>query len=176
MTFLYKREELAIPEPEGSDAKEVFAFFGLCSYSAQVLERGLVNLAVGLRAQGLTRLTAEDFDSLFEKTGKKSLGQLITDIRPHLDITPELEKMIGEAVNDRNYIAHNFFVKHDIDFASDHGREKMIEELRQISARIRSVDREVESITHALWRRLGLTEEMFDKELAKMRAEAEALD
>jgi len=176
MTLLYHREELKIPEPEGSDAKEVFAFFGLCSYSAQVLEQGLVNLAVGLRAQGLTQLAEEGFDSLFEKMGKKTLGQLMADVRPYVKVSAELEQAIVKVLNDRNYIAHTFFVNHDINFMSDQGRVKMIDELRLIMQRIKNVDRELELITHALWQRLGLTKEIFQKELKRMKAEAKQLD
>lgn len=176
MTLLYHREELEIPEPEGSEAKEVFAFFGLCSYSAQVLERGLVNLAVALRALGLTRLTKEDFDSLFEKMEKKTLGQLIADVRPYVNVSAELEQAIVAALHDRNYITHAFFANHDINFMSDSGRIKMMDELRQITQRIRNVDRELELITHSLWQRLGLTEEIFQNGLKEMDAEAKQLD
>lgn len=150
-TLFYDREQLKIPEPEGTDAKEVFAFFGLCSYSAQVLEQGLVNFAVGLRALGLSRLTQEDFDSLFERMSKRTLGQLIADIRPYISVSTKLEHAIIQALHDRNYIAHTFFAKHDVDFMSDQGRIKMMEELREITERIRNVDQEIELITHPLW-------------------------
>jgi len=176
MALLYHREELKIPEPEGSDAKEVFAFFGLCSYSAQVLEQGLVNLAVGLRALGLSQLTEEDFDSLFEKMGRKTLGQLIADVRPYVKVSAELEQAIVKVLNDRNYIAHTFFVNHDIYFMSDQGRVKMIDELRLIMQHIRNVDRKLELMTHALWQRLGLTKEIFQNELKRMKAEPKQLD
>lgn len=176
MTLLYNREELEIPEPEGSDAKEVFAFFGLCFYSAQVLEQGLINLAVALKAKGLTQLNEEDFDSLFKAMGSKTLGQIIANVRPYINISAELEKKIVTILNDRNYMAHTFFVNHDINFMSDHGRIKMIDELRQMTMRIRDVDRELELITHELWKRLGLTEEIFQNELEKMKTEALKLD
>lgn len=176
MTLLYQRKELEIPEPEGSNVKEVFAFFGLCSYSFQVLEQGLVNLAVGLKALGLTKLTKKDLNSLFERTMRKTLGQLIADVRPHVNISKELEHEIMETLNDRNYITHRFFAEHDISFMSDRGRSNMINELRSIIKRIKKVDHELELITHSLWRRLGLTEEIFQKGLAEMEAEAKQLD
>jgi hypothetical protein len=176
MTLLYQRKELEIPEPEGSEAKEVFAFFGLCSYNSQVLERGLVNLAVGLKALGFTKLTEENLDSLFERTMRKTLGQLIADVRPHVNVSKELENEIMETLNDRNYIIHRFFAEHDISFMSDHGRSNMINELRSILKRIRKIDHELELIAHSLWRRLGLTEEIFQKGLDEMSAEAKQLD
>jgi hypothetical protein len=176
MALFPEREQLKIPEAEGSEAKEVFAFFGLCSYSAQVLEQGLVNLAVALRVRGLTQLTGVNFDSLFHQMGKKTLGQLITDVRRQIQVSDELERAIEIALLDRNYLAHNFFVTHDIDFMSNSGRMKMIEELRQIAERVRNVDRDLELITHPLWERLGLTPEIIKAGLDKMKAEARQLD
>jgi spore coat protein CotH len=140
------------------------------------LERGLVNLAVGLKALGLTKLTKEDLESLFERIMKKTLGQLIADVRPQVNVSDELEHEIMETLYDRNYIAHRFFAEHDISFMSDHGRSNMIDELRGIMKRIRKVDHELELMAHSLWRRLGLTEEIFQKELEEMAAEAKQLD
>ena len=48
------------PEPEDTGQKEVYAFFGLCSYYAQVFKQGVVNLAVGLRVRGLTTLRDDE--------------------------------------------------------------------------------------------------------------------
>jgi hypothetical protein len=176
MTLFSNRELLEIPEPEGSDAKEVFAFFGLCSYYAQILEQGLVNLAVGLRIRSLTYLTTRDIDELFHEARRKTLGKLISDVRPHINVSTELENALAVALHDRNYITHQFFVVHDIDFASNRGRMKMLSELREVTRRLQAVDRELESVTHALWERLGLTAQIVQKELAKMEAEAIRLD
>jgi hypothetical protein len=172
MALFRDMEPREVPHPEGSDPKEVFAFFGLCSYCLQVLEQGLINLAVALRIRGLTRLTDRDFVVLFEEMGRKTLGQLIGDVRRQIDVSSDLEDTLRGALHDRNYIAHQFFAIHDIDFASDRGRTAMINELRQITKRIQAIDRQLESVTHPLFERLGLTAEMVQKELVKMNAEA----
>jgi len=165
-----------IPEPESSDAKEVFSFFGLCSYCAQVLEEGLINLAVGLRIRGQTRLVVGGIDLLFEEIGKRTLGQLIKDVRRHVDVPAEIEKTLQGALQDRNFLAHRFFASHDIDFASARGRTEMITELRQITDRFQRVDGQLQPITDALWERLGITKEMIQGALAKMKAEAKQRD
>ena len=168
MSLFPEREQLEIPEAEGSDPKEVFAFFGLCSYCAQVLEQGLINLAVALHVRGLTKLTGNDFDLLFDELGKKTLGQLIKDVGRLVKVSDKLESSIAEALRDRNYLVHKFYVTH--------GRQNMIEELRQIATRTRSVDHEVELITHPLWERLGLTREIIEAGLERMNTEATKLD
>lgn len=176
MTLFLNHEKLEVPKREGSDAKEVFTFFGLCTYYLQVFEQGFVNLVVGLRLRGSTQLTQKDIDVLFDKEGKKTLGQLINDVRRHINISSQLEESLTQALQKRNYVVHHFFVVHDIDFMSSHGRVEMIEELRDITCNIQNLDREVESITHSLWKKLGLTEEIVKKELVKMHEEARQKD
>ncbi len=44
-----------MPEPNLDDPKEVYAHFGLAVYRAQVMEEGLINLAVALSADGEDR-------------------------------------------------------------------------------------------------------------------------
>jgi len=177
MTIISDREPLIIPEPEDFDAKEVFAFFGLCSYYCQILEQGLVNLAVALRIGGHSILAGLDIDSLFDDKRKKTLGQLINEVSRHITISEKLENSLISALSDRNYIAHSFFVAHDIGFSSEHGRKNMIKELREIIFRVQSIDNELEkTITNPLWQRFGITTEAIEKELAIMKAEAQLMD
>lgn len=55
---------LEVPVPDYDDPKEVYAFFGLTFYWAQVLEQGLVNLAVALQAKGIPGVTFKDGNEL----------------------------------------------------------------------------------------------------------------
>lgn len=176
MSLFPNQEKPGIPERENSEAKEVFAFFGLCMYNLQIFEQGCVNLAVGLQIKGLTELTEKDFDNLFNKMSMKTLGQLISDVRNYVNIPTKLEKDMNNVLEKRNYIVHRFFVKHDIDFMSSNGRVEMIEELRKISENAQVIDEKVELITHSLWEKLGLTAEVVQKELKKMSEEAKQKD
>lgn len=176
MALFPEQQPIDVPESEGSDPKEVFAFFGLCTYNIQVFEQGLINLVVGLRAKGLTGLTAQKFDVLFDEMGKKTLGQLIADIRRHIAVSSELENALAAALQERNYIAHHFFASHDVDFMSDNGRVDMIRELRESIMRFQTLDRQIDLIVHPLFEKLGLTEEIVQKELARKKAEAASKD
>jgi hypothetical protein len=165
---------LPIPEPEGTDPKEVFAFFGLCAYYGQVLERGLVNLATILHARGLTRVTRQDVLDAFDREERKTMGTLIKDLKSKVTVPSSLEAKLKAAVSDRNYLAHRFFVVHDVDILSSPGRRDMIAELRDMATRFQWADSDLESITLPLWERLGLTQERLEEELASMNAEANA--
>ncbi len=172
-----ERQEIrAIPEAEDTSQKEVNAFFGLCSYYAQVLEQGVVNLAVGLCVRGLTALTAPKISDAFDRTDRKTLGQLLHDVRRQVQIPGDTERGLGQALGDRNYLFHRFFVEHDVDFGSDAGRREMINELRAMTRRFQETDRFVNAIWMPLWDNLGLTQELMDAEIQRMRDEAELRD
>jgi hypothetical protein len=158
-----------IPEPDSAEVKEVFAYFGLCAYYSQVLEQGITNLAVGLRLRGVASLSSRDVDELFGVMGKKTMGQLLSAVREHISVSPDLDSALVAALKDRNHIAHRYFVVHDIDFASIAGRSEMIAELRDITRRLQAADRKLEAITDELWESLGLTQEVVEQEFARMQ-------
>jgi len=169
-------EPRPIPEPEDTGDKEVFAFFGLCSYCAQVLEQGVVNWAVGLRAYGLTDLTGPAVSAAFDQADRRTLGQLLHDVRRRVEIRDDTEVRLGQALEDRNFLFHRFFVKHDVDFGSNSGRQEMIDELRAMTRRFQETDLRVTAVSIPLWETLGLTRELREAEIERMRDEARQKD
>ena len=161
-----------VPPADSSETKEVFAFFGLCAYHAQVLEQGLLNLVVPLRLRGLTGLCPEDIEQTYVDNERRTLGQLIRDARQRVEIPERVAEALTEALRKRNYVAHSFFAQHSIDFMSEPGRREMIEELREITLQLQQADQE--PITNSLWERLGMTRELFAETYAGMLAEAES--
>jgi hypothetical protein len=176
MNLSFNRKPPEVPQPEGADYKEVYAFFGLCAFYAQVLEQGLINLTVALHIRGLTQITPEDVFQSFDRMERKTFGQLISDVRKKIDVPGEIEEALSMALEDRNYLMHRFFPKHHIDFGSNPGRHEMIDELRTLTLRFQTTDRQVETTTLRLWNRLGITQTMLESELSKMQAEAERCD
>jgi hypothetical protein len=176
MTGVFDRPPVKVPEPEGSDAKEVYAFFGLCAYFAQVLERGLINLAVILNARGITSVTRRAVEDAFDRAEHRTLGQLIADVRRKVDVPPDLESALNRALDDRNFLMHRFFAVHDTDFASTAGRRAMIAELAELTRGFQQTDGGVESMTLPLWAKIGITKEVLEREFQRMFADAEASD
>jgi hypothetical protein len=171
---MLKRNPPEVPPAEGSEPKEVFAFFGLCAYQAQVLEHGLLNLLVPLRLRGLTRLSSDDVQKAFVANERKTLGQLINDVACQVPFPADLATRLKEALGKRNHLIHGFFATHNIDFMSAAGRSDMIKKLRTTTLELQAVDRELEPITSSLWQRLGMTDEILEKALREMLAEANA--
>ena len=67
----------SIPDPDHDDPKEIDAFLGLTFYRAQVLEQGIVNLAVAPNAKGGSGVTVCDVESLYEAMDEKTFGQIL---------------------------------------------------------------------------------------------------
>lgn len=173
---LFSTQTPEIPPPEDSSVKEVFSFYGLCMYNAQILEQELINLTVALIANNETQLSKNDFDKFFNEAGTKTLGQLIYDLRKKVKFQKKLEDELMMAKDNRNFVAHDFFKDHSINFGADKGREIMIEELISYIKRFVNVVSRIEKTTDSLFKKLGITEEIVQKELTKMEEEVKSID
>lgn len=166
-----------IPEPDYDDPKELYAFFGLAFYKAQVLEQGVVNLAVALNAQGKERVTAGDVLDLYEKYERKTFGNVLRAARQLFTFPPSIEDDLEKALNYRNYLAHAFFAEHSEDALHEEGRRRMIDELRTILEFIARVDAEFDSVWMSAWHPLGITKDCFErkfKEIEQIRDRKQA--
>jgi hypothetical protein len=156
-----------VPEAEGFDEKEVYAFYGLAAYSAQVLEKGLVNLVAGLHTDGLS-ITRGEFDTLFAGFDASTFGQLVRRARTKVPISPDTEILLAEALRERNRLVHHFFADHATAFMTEQGRMKMIAELRRLVTLFQRVDHQVEEMWAPIAARRGLTDERVRQIEAKM--------
>jgi len=159
-----------IPEPEDFGVKEVYAFFGLAAYCAQVLEKGLVNMAVALRVKGL-RLTVSEYDALFEEHSKKTLGQLLKRARNTIPISNDLDALLEDALEKRNWLIHQFFADRAVQFTEEYGRGDMIRELQQLIVLFQKADSAIQLIYHPILEQMGVTSERVNGLMDEMRRE-----
>jgi hypothetical protein len=169
MTKFTTRARPQIPEPDYDDPREIYAWYGLAAYSAQLLEQGLTNLFVGLRILGKQVPTWGDVRSLYEDADRKSLGQLLRAVRELVPFDPALEGQLDEALKKRNYLIHRFFIEHSENLLSAVGRERIIDEFRTIIAQFKAVDHQVDDLWLAIWRRYGFSEERIQSELQEVK-------
>jgi len=159
-----------IPKPEYEDPKEIYAFFGLTYYKAAVLEHGVLNLAVALLATETPGITVGEVDKLYEKFDKKTFGQVISAARNKFDFPADLEAHLEKALQQRNYLAHRFFVDHDIDLQVPDGRCQMIDELIGILRHLQSVDERMDELWLSAWEPLGITKEWIEEKMQEFVA------
>lgn len=99
-----------------------------------------------MHARGLTQLVADEVSAAVDRADRKTLGQLLNDVRREVNMPHETEAALQRALQDRNYLFHWFFVNHDVDFESNPGRRNMIAELRAMASRFQEIDRLVDAV------------------------------
>jgi hypothetical protein len=131
----------AAPMTDEELRKEVFAWYGSVAYSAQCFE-----IELGILLSAHNRLisptsTPEELDELFAKTLlRKTLGQLMQEIRKRFEIHPDFEALLAMYLEKRNYIAHRFFFENARKLLSAEGCKQLIDELQSLYATFREAD------------------------------------
>lgn len=157
--------KLTPPAPDYDDPKELYAFFGLAFYKANVLEHGVLNLAVALLAQGNLGITVGEIDRLYESFDDKTFGHIIKVAKQRYAFPDAFVTDLELALKYRNRLAHHFFREHDIDHMSSVGRKKMIDELVEIWTHLAKVDQVMDGYWMAAWESHGITKEWVEKQM-----------
>ena len=144
--------------------KEVYAHFGLALYLAQVLEHGLVIALVyaDLFPNKEPSQTRADFDLFMDKYFAATMGQMIKNFRKFVSVPPELEMVLLEARDKRNWLAHHYFRERAEEFMKEDGRENMIAELQGAQALFDRADGLLTDVTRPLRERFGFTDEKLE--------------
>ena len=167
-----------IPIPDDSSVKEVYAFIGLAMYNAQVFEKGILNLLVTVKTTNSLPVTRQDVDDFYDRFDRRTLGQLLHEVRKQVSIDDELEDRICHALVRRNDLAHQYFWRYAEEFMTDRGRVKMIDGLRQDARDFIVADGLVSPVLFSYASKFGMTEsvvqEMYDEAVERI-AQTDAL-
>ena len=87
---------------EDEQCREVYAKFGLAIYFAQVIEYGVLNLIICIRATQKRIFTLDDYDSLFSIGMSKTMGQLINEIKNEYKFSDYEYKELKDILKQRN--------------------------------------------------------------------------
>jgi len=154
--------------------KEVYAHFGLSIYLAQVLEHGIVNALVCAdlvprRAGQVSSKEqwASEFDAFMEGHFEHTLGKLIKILQKHVAVPTALEQTLRETLGLRNFLAHGFFRKRIVKFASFQGREEMLKELQSAQQQFERAEKELEAVAKPFRLKIGFTDEQLIKAYEK---------
>jgi len=145
--------------------KEVYAYFGLAIYQAQVLEHGIVNALVYcdlIPNKAKTVKSKEEwaalFDTFMDGHFEKTLGKMIRTLKTTFPITTELESKLAESLKLRNFLAHHYFKDRIHLFLSYEGREQMIRELSRAHEQFENTDSELEALIKPIREKHGFTD------------------
>lgn len=165
---------LAIPTPDFDDPKEIYAFFGLAAYHASLLEASFINWTVALRLGGMTAATRHDFDSAFEYSEARTLGQLLGVTRTFTAVPKDLDGLLAESLVARNRLIHRFYREHAQNLIHLEGQKLIIGELSSMIELFQRADSFVTPLYLSLWAHFGVDEAMIEQELAESLREVEA--
>lgn len=164
---------------EDEHHKEVFAYFGLAMFTAQVLEHAIVNALVisdlipNRRDKAVSReswgLEVDQFmDNHFENT----MARLIKAFRKVATVSDELEQSLGQSLQMRNFLAHRYFRERATVWLTEKGRDSMIAELQEVRDLFQKTDDLIGEMVKPLYRRYGFTEETLNRVHEEYVAEA----
>jgi hypothetical protein len=153
---------------ESYRCREIFAFFGLTMYHIQCLERTLAMLSATVYNTNADHITREQFDAILESNFKKTLGQLISQIKKSVDLPDDFEKKLVNALEKRNFIAHHYFWKRKMKFSHTRGQEEMLAELTQLSTYFENMDRELTLVQRKWSNAKGVTDDAIYKVMGDM--------
>jgi hypothetical protein len=158
---------------EDEQHREVYARAALAFYFAQVFEQGLVHAVyAGQLVDGSLVKDFKSADDFHDLIDKKTAGAVVSLLRRHLELEPELDALLAEALRNRNFLIHRFFVERAELFFYEEGRQLMIEELHQTTQVFRRADKHLETVFFEQGGKFGLTRELVSYLFTALKNEA----
>lgn len=104
---------------------------GAAIYCSQLFENKLLLLTSLLQGSD-DKVSKSSFMSAMHKNSDFTLGQLAGDFKKKANLPDSYDNFIKQGVKKRNYISHGYVLSHSDDFLTKSGRDKIIEELRDL--------------------------------------------
>lgn len=119
------------------DLRALYFEFGRTAEMAQVMEVEAGNLALSFVSLAFdpSKITDEQrrfFKAIIDDVNSRTFGNLLKQIRKIGSVSEDIEKIINEALEKRNYLVHKFFRNHNLQINSEEGRKEMRTELEEI--------------------------------------------
>ncbi|TNV22813.1 hypothetical protein FH968_01855 [Buttiauxella sp. B2] len=150
--------------------KEVYAYFGLAMYRAQCVEQSIVQLLIffDFFKENVPKFrTSEEWEKDFDKfdkvLSKKTMGSLLGLVKDLGMLDNDIENILSLALQKRNWLAHEYFVDHALDFINEAGRNKMLKELECTIEIFNLVEDTLQPISSSAALKYGLTDEALEE-------------
>jgi len=147
--------------------REVYAKYGLAAYYSQCLERSLAAILVFVHGPEPKQITRRELDRVLNQTYKLTMGQLLAKLGGASSIGG-LDSALSAALKKRNWLIHSYFWDRAGHFMSETGRNFMLKELDEIRTILETVDDQLEEIYERRIKELGISPEIFDRQMQKL--------
>ena len=161
------------PDPDTGDEKEVYAFYGLASYTAQVAERELIQLALLLRLRRIQGATQATYDREYEAIAQQTFGQILKELSEDQVLEDDLRSLLRRALRERNRLTHRFFWEFAEEFLSQEGRLRMIRTLQDATAILSAAGDSVGRVVNGMGNEMGVDRQVVDEMCHKLLWQAQ---
>ena len=161
-------------DEESESYRDVYAYYGLAMYYAQVLEHGIVNaLAIFTLTPSENIHNKETWEKIvndfYKNEFEKTMGKIIKEIVANESVNESVIGALNNSLKVRNHLAHDFFKEHAASFANKKGRQSMIDKLNEYKDLFISTDLEFSAITQEKRNLYGISDLMIEQEISRMK-------
>ena len=151
--------------------KLLFEFVGAVVYWSQMVEETLTfHIIVADMLTGRTR-TTEDALVKLETIGKNTLGQLV-NVWKTMVLPPDLERILIEVRDERNYICHQMFVDDKQRFLCAEGLLELLNLAKSCSERLKLIRFALDELLVEILKRYGISMDSITVIEAEIREKA----
>lgn len=150
---------------------ETFARYGLAMYHAQCVEKSLAILVSSVFNKEFLPSDANRRGEIQDEIFAKTIGRLLTRMRKQIAIPANLDRTLNDALQKRNWLAHEYFWERAGEVMTTRGRDKMLDELTILSEFFSKVDAHLTSIYEKWSKKIGISQKVIDGALKKLTSE-----
>lgn len=160
---------IANDEIENKESKDIYAYFGLTIYYYQVLEHQIINMLFIYNLDKKKQISKDNLDRFFKNEKLKSHTQLINNLFKTYKLKEEDKKELNKLLCIIKYVTKDYFKDNINLMFSQNGRKSIINYLRDITNRIKSMDKKLEEISKNYYEKIGINEELLTKSFQKYK-------
>lgn len=165
--------EMEALDTNAKQRRETFARYGLAMYHAQCVEKSLAILVSMVFNKEFLPSDPKRREEIQEELFARTIGRLVTRMKKQISVPPHLDQTLEDARQKRNWLAHEYFWERAGEVMTIRGRNKMIDELTELSDFFSEVDAHLVSIYKKWMKKLGIPQVVVDEGLKKLIIEHE---
>ena len=152
-------------DADAQQRRETFARYGLAMYHAQCVEKSLAILVSSVFNKEFLPSPPDQRGEIQNGIFSKTIGRLSKRLEKQITIPPNLGKTLENALQKRNWLAHDYFWERAGELLTNRGREKMITELTDLSDLFSKLDVHLEKIYSDWSHKIGLSEKIIEEQM-----------
>lgn len=164
---------MEVLDANAKQRREVFARYGLAMFHAQCVEKSLAIMASCVLNKEFLPSDCNRRGEILDEAFAKTIGRLLTRIKKQIIVPPNLELTLNDALQKRNWLAHEYFWIRAGEMNTTRGRNKMLVELTELSDFFSRVDAHLVSIYEKWGIKAGVSQEVLDENLKRIIRENE---